>query len=215
LISGIAIKVCGLTSLADAECAARCGADYFGFNLYPKSPRFISLEKCSAIASPVLSGKRVAVMVEPSMLELEQATKAGFDYFQVHFRHDFPFASLAAWSGAVGASHLWLAPKLPPEIDVDSSWLPLASLFVLDTFQAESFGGSGRTGDWSKFSKHRKAHPTKHWMLAGGLKPDNVAEALRESGARFVDVNSGVESSPGVKDPGKLEALAAAIRHRQ
>lgn len=215
MISGITIKVCGLTSLADAECADRCGADYFGFNLYPKSPRFISLERCSAIASPALSGKRVAVMVEPSARELEQATKAGFDYFQVHFRHDFPFASLAAWSGAVGANRLWMAPKLPQGTDVEASWLPLASLFVLDTFQEDAFGGSGQTGDWSKFARHREAHPTKRWMLAGGLKPDNVAEALRESGARFIDANSGVESSPGVKDREKLEALAAAVRRHK
>jgi phosphoribosylanthranilate isomerase len=111
-----------------------------------------------------------------------------------------------------GAHRLWLAPKLPPGEDVPAEWLPLAATFLLDTFHAGGFGGSGKTGDWDKFARHQQGHPQNTWVLAGGLTPDNITGAIASSGTRFVDVNSGVESSPGVKDRVKLERLAAALK---
>jgi phosphoribosylanthranilate isomerase len=109
------------------------------------------------------------------------------------------------------ADRLWLAPKLPPGSDVPAAWLPLAKHFLLDTFHASGFGGSGKTGDWEKFARHRKAHPEKRWMLAGGLNPVNIGEALRATGANFTDVNSGVESAPGVKDQTLLKKFIVAV----
>ena len=111
----------------------------------------------------------------------------------------------------VGAERLWLAPKLPPDADVPAALLPLAKHFLLDTFHPEKFGGTGATGDWRKFASHRKMHPEKTWILSGGLNPENIGEALRASSARFVDVNSGVESAPGVKDQDKLKRFVAAL----
>ena len=212
MIEGIELKVCGLTSLADAQAAAKSGADYLGFNFYPASPRFVAPEKYRAFASALPAGKRVAVLVEPSEAELAQAAGDGFDFFQIHFRHDLPLARIAAWAGQVGANRLWLAPKLPPAVDASPEWLPLTDHFLLDTFAEEVFGGSGRTGDWAKFSRHRSSHPGKRWILAGGLNPANISEALRQSGARLVDANSGIESAAGVKDQAKLRAFAGAIR---
>jgi phosphoribosylanthranilate isomerase len=212
MIDGIGFKVCGLTSLEDALFADRCGADYLGFNLYPKSPRYFSLAQFGALAARVPVQRRMAVMVEPTANELAAARTAGFDFFQIHFRHDFAPESIAAWSAAVGAENLWLAPKLPPGVDVMPAWLPYAQFFLLDTFQANVFGGSGRTGDWPKFARHQRAHPDIRWVLSGGLNPDNIGEALRQSGARFVDVNSGVESAPGIKDHAKLERFVARLR---
>jgi phosphoribosylanthranilate isomerase len=95
---------------------------------------------------------------------------------------------------------------------VATAWLPLAETFLLDTFHAEKFGGTGRTGDWEKFARHQQAHPQKTWILSGGLNPENIGEALRRSGARFVDVNSGVESAPGAKDHAKIELFVAALQ---
>ena len=83
--------------------------------------------------------------------------------------------------------------------------LPFAKHFLLDTFHADSFGGTGQIGDWPKFARHRQVHPEKTWILAGGLNAENIGDAVRASGARFVDVNSGVESAPGVKDHAKLK----------
>jgi phosphoribosylanthranilate isomerase len=211
MISGRQLKICGLTDPADAAAAAASGADWLGFILHPGSPRRIALADYVAAADRWPALPRVAVAVEPSPDEVRAMRAAGFDRFQIHFRHDRPVAELAAWAEIVGPDRLWLAPKLPPEVEVAPAWLPLAGTFLLDTFHA-GFGGSGLTGDWVKFARHRRAHTGHGWILAGGLTADNVAEAVRQSGATWIDANSGVEASPGRKDPGKLAAFAGALR---
>lgn len=211
MIDGIRIKVCGLTSLVDAEFADRCGVDCFGFIFYPKSPRYIAPETFRAMAKRLPERKKVAVMVEPTLAELAELSAVGFDFFQIHFRHDLPAATVGSWAETVGVDRLWLAPKLPPAADVPVALLPLAKHFLLDTFHADKFGGTGATGDWSKFARHQQTHADKTWILSGGLNPENIGEALRASGARFVDVNSGVESAPGVKDQEKLKRFVVAV----
>ncbi len=215
MIDGIRLKICGLTTLVDAEFVDRAGADALGFILYPKSPRYISLLQYKAMAPRLPEGrKRVAVMVEPTDAELAEALAAGFDCFQIHFNPvKVPVATVAAWSQAVGPKRLWLAPKLPPGGEVGGELLPLADTFLIDTFHPDSFGGTGRTGDWAGFARQQAAHPEKTWILAGGLTPENITAALTESGAKFVDVNSGVEAVPGVKDHDKVRQLVVTI-HR-
>ncbi|MSU49791.1 MAG: phosphoribosylanthranilate isomerase [Opitutus sp.] len=213
MIDGIRFKVCGLTSLVDAEFADRCGADYLGFNFYPKSPRYLSLTQYRAMAPRLPERRKVAVSVSPSVEDLTAWREAGFDYFQIHFPAETPAAQLAVWSKTVGSKRLWLAPKLPVETEVSPAMLAAAKFVLLDTFHAAGFGGSGQTGDWGKFARHRAAHPENFWILAGGLNPENIGEALKASGARFVDVNSGVESAPGVKDEAKLRRFVVAL-HR-
>ena len=210
MIGELRLKVCGLTTAEDAAAAAGIGADYLGFILYPKSPRHLPLARFGALRPRLPARPKVAVMVAPSEAELAAAQAAGFDFFQVHF----PVTDLAAARrahAAVGAARLWLAPKLPPEAELAPELLALADTWLLDTYRAESFGGTGHTGDWAKFRRLREAHPAKTWVLAGGLAPDNVAAAVAATGAGTIDVNSGVESAPGRKDPAKLAALRAAL----
>jgi phosphoribosylanthranilate isomerase len=211
MINGIRLKVCGLTSLVDADAADAVGADALGFIFYPKSPRGITLTQYAAMKDRLPLRKKVAVTVEPSAAELAALVTQGFDYFQIHFGVQTPVATLAAWSQLTGRASLWLAPKLPPGQEVKPEWLPLADTFLLDTFHADKFGGTGETGDWAKFRHHREAHPARTWILSGGLNPGNVAAAVTATGARFLDVNSGVELSPGVKDPAKLKAFILAL----
>jgi phosphoribosylanthranilate isomerase len=212
MIGAFQLKVCGQTRVVDARVAAELGADYLGFILYPKSPRHLSLARYQELSPELPAGpRRVAVMVEPSIDELAAANAAGFDFFQIHCAHTTPLATVQAWSTQVGSHRLWLAPKLPPGEDVPAAWLPLAATFLLDTFHSEGFGGSGKTGDWEKFSRHQQSNPQHTWILAGGLNPENIAEAVARSGTHFVDVNSGVESSPGVKDHAKLRRLAEVL----
>ncbi len=211
MINGIRLKICGLTSLVDAGLADRCGADYLGFILHPKSVRHVGLAQYRAMAPRLPDRKKVAVIVEPSVDDLAEILAAGFDFVQVHCAHETPAATVEAWARAVGRPRLWLAPRLPPDVEVPVELLPTADTFLFDAFHAEKFGGTGRTADWTKFRRHREAHPEKTWILAGGLNPENVAVGLQATGARFVDVNSGVEASPGVKDPAKLDALAARL----
>ncbi len=211
MIAGIRVKICGLRSLVDAEAADRVGADYLGFILHPKSPRCITLEQFRAVRPRLPPRQKVAVTVEPRAEVLAGLIDAGFDHLQVHFRAETPAETVAGWAAAA-PGRLWLAPKLPPGTPWRPEWLAAAGTLLMDTYHATGFGGSGQTGDWDSFARLRREHPTHHWILAGGLNPQNVLAALGRSGARWIDVNSGVESAPGVKDAAKLAELASAIR---
>lgn len=212
MIGDLQFKVCGMKRAEDARLAAELGADFLGFIFYSKSPRYLAFEAYEALAVSLPRGpRRVAVMVEPAGKDLARAKALGFDFFQIHARHDTAPETVRGWSEAVGAEKLWLAPKLPPGAAFPEAWLSLAGTFLVDTFHAEGFGGSGRTGDWAGFAALMKAHPAKRWILAGGLNPENVGAAIAATGARVVDLNSGVESAPGEKSPEKLRAAAAAL----
>lgn len=211
MIDGIRFKVCGLTSLVDAEFADKCGADYLGFINYPKSPRYISLTQYKAMRARLPDRRKVAVSVEPTDAELEAMSDAGFDFFQIHFRLETPVERLTAWSKLVGEKRLWLAPKLPPGADVPPAALAVAKFILFDTYHREGFGGSGKTGDWTNFVRHQNAHRGNLWVLAGGLNPENIGEAITQTQPKLVDVNSGVESAPGVKDEAKLKAFVVAL----
>lgn len=210
MIAGIRVKVCGITSAGDAEAAAAIGADFLGFILYPKSPRFLPLPEFAGLRPRLPALPKVAVMVAPGDSELAAAEQAGFDFFQIHFPADNPGSAMAA-AALLGAERLWLAPKLPPEVELDPQWLPLAATWLIDAYRADSFGGTGHTGDWAKFRRYRLAYPELRWVLAGGLSPENAFAAVGATGARAIDVNSGVELAPGRKDPAKLAALRAAL----
>jgi phosphoribosylanthranilate isomerase len=211
MIAGIRVKVCGLRSLVDAEAADLAGADYLGFILYAKSPRWITIEQFRALLPRLPPRQKVAVSVEPRPEELSAWLAAGFDQVQVHFRPETPAETVAAWAAAAPGK-LWLAPKIPPGVPWRADWLAATPTLLLDTYHPSGFGGSGRTGDWSYYARCKAEYPGHHWILAGGLGPENVARAISESGARWIDVNSGVESAPGVKDAAKISQLAAAIR---
>ena len=211
MINGIRLKVCGLTSLNDAEMADRAGAYYLGFVLHPQSPRHVTLEQYRGMAGRLPERRKVAVTVDPTLAELREIAAAGFDFVQVHFDAGMHPNGAPDWDAACRAHRVWLAPRLSPGSDIPPGVLDLADTFLFDAFSADKFGGSGKTADWTKFRRHREAHPEKTWVLAGGLNPENIGVALKVTGARFVDVNSGVEASPGVKDLAKLNAFVAEI----
>lgn len=208
----VQIKVCGLTREEDVERALALGADYCGFIVYSKSPRGISLERAGELAVRVPEGKRVLVDVETGSEELERMRGAGFDYFQIHTGLQVGLATLATWSGLVGKERLWIAPRVPPGEAFPETVLQFAATCLVDTFKKDHFGGTGQTGDWASFAQLQASHPKTHWVLAGGLSPANVLEAVAQTGARHLDLNSGVESSPGVKDEAKLREVFRILR---
>ncbi len=213
MINGVQTKICGLKSVADAQYAIDAGADYLGFILWPKSPRYIPLAEAQAIAPQLIgNAKRVAVVVEPSMGELEELKAAGFDYYQVHFPNETPFFEVALWTEVISPTQLWLAPKALPGKSLDPAFFPLADMILVDTFKAEGYGGTGQTGDWAEFVRLRSQYTKVNWVLAGGLNPENITAAIKATGAQIVDVNSGVESAPGVKDHAKITALFDALK---
>lgn len=214
MINGIQLKVCGLTRSEDARAAAAIGADFLGFILYPKSLRYVDADAFVKMAPGLPDLKRVAVMVKPTVDELLATRELGFDHFQLHFDPDVDRSLVESWVAALDRRELWLAPRLRDEVAFPDWLLPLAETFHVDTFRKDAFGGSGETGDWGRFKSLRASHPDKKWNLAGGLTPENVADAIRQSGADLIDLSSGVEQSPGLKDPEKLQALRIALENR-
>jgi phosphoribosylanthranilate isomerase len=156
----------------------------------------------------------VLVDVATPPAQLEQYLSLGFDHYQIHFDLDIPIASVAAWSEIAGADGLWVAPRIPPgEAGFPQILMEFADTILLDTFSKSAYGGTGKAGqNWQRFLDCSILYQHKRWILAGGLAPDNVGAALAFTQAGTIDVNSGVESAPGIKDPDKLRRLFAAVR---
>ncbi|MGC9451227.1 MAG: phosphoribosylanthranilate isomerase [Oceanipulchritudo sp.] len=203
------VKVCGITRPEDAELALSLGARYIGIILYEKSPRAVPPERVPELLGAIPPGKRVLVDVAPGADRLETFLPLGFDAYQIHFDLNTSMASVAAWSGLVGQQALWAAPRIPPgEPHFPQILMEFADTILLDTYDKEAYGGTGRAGrNWQRFLDCTLLYQHKNWILAGGLSPDNVREALDFTNAGTIDVNSGVEARPGIKDPEKLRRL--------
>lgn len=212
MCKSVEIKICGLTREEDVELAHALGADYFGFIVYPKSPRGLTLERAVELSRVVPAEKRVIVDVETEPQLLERYRDAGFGAYQIHSGSEAGFATLAVWSGLVGADRLWFAPRIAPEESFPERATEFAQTVLVDTYSASQVGGTGETGDWGRFAELSRAYPHIHFILAGGLGPGNAKAALAESGATRLDFNSGVESAPGIKNPEKLRALFRVLR---
>lgn len=211
MTSDIKVKICGLTEVAQVEAVARAGAAYAGFVFFAKSPRNVSVEKAQELAwaAPVGLAK-VALTVNADDATLDAINDAvPLDMLQLHGsespervveirkRYGLPVMK------AVGIGDEGDLPKI-------EEYGRVADQLLIDAKPpkgAELPGGNGLAFDW-KLVK-RKYWPCP-WMLAGGLTPENVALAIEMTGARQVDVSSGVESAPGVKDAGLVEAFVRA-----
>ncbi len=210
----VTVKICGITRAADARRALELGADYLGVIVYEKSPRAVPLQQVPRLLEAIPPAKRVLVDVMPSVERLEQCLALGFAACQIHFDLEAPLSALAGWSGVAGADALWLAPRIPPEEEAfPQIIMEFADTILLDTYARDAYGGTGKAGaNWQRFLDCTLLYQHKRWILAGGLSPENIVEALRFTQAEWVDVNSGVESAPGIKDPARLELLFARIR---
>lgn len=206
------LKVCGITDPTEARRCVELGADYIGVIVARQSPRRVPDAQIPELLAAIPGGKRVLVDVNPSTEDLERYGDMGFDYFQIHFDLEAPLASLAGWSGIVGADCLWLAPRIPMGDTFPQVILGFTDTIVLDSYSTKAYGGTGVAGGWERFSDWKTLYQHKRFVLAGGLAPTNIAAALQATGAEIIDVNSGVEISPGRKDFDKLERLAATVR---
>ncbi|HUL60837.1 MAG TPA: phosphoribosylanthranilate isomerase [Anaeromyxobacteraceae bacterium] len=199
----VQVKICGITRREDAEAAVRLGADALGFNFWPRSKRFVSPEAARAIVRalpPFVTA--VGVFVDPSRDELLRAAEAsGIAVVQLH--GDEPPALCASIPLPVIKA---IRVATPHDLAALASYE--VSAFLLDS-ASPGYGGSGQPFDWELAAE---AAAEVRVILAGGLGPDNVAEAIRTVRPYAVDVASGVESSPGVKDPTLLERFIRAAR---
>jgi phosphoribosylanthranilate isomerase len=204
----VTVKICGINDPAALAAAAEAGADWIGFVFYPPSPRFVTPAQASAISHSHLGGPaRVGLFVEPSDAEVAAAlASVGLDVLQVYADAERATAlrrrfGLPVWH-AVGVARAADLPRAAEGVDG----------FLLDAKPPKDAalpGGNARRFDWSLL--HGWGSPLP-WLLAGGLTPDNVADALRLSGAPGVDVSSGVERRRGEKDPALIHAFIAAVR---
>lgn len=210
----VAIKVCGITRIEDARLALDAGADYIGVITYPKSPRFVPHEQLPYLLEAIPPGKRVMVTVSPGTDELEEFLPYQFDYYQLHFDLEVSLATLAGWSGIVGQHALWGAPRIPPdEVQFPQVIMEFADTLLLDAYSKAAYGGTGLAGsNWQRFRDCAILYQHKRWILAGGLNPGNIREAIEATGATAVDVNSGIEQSAGIKDARLLRAFFEAVR---
>jgi phosphoribosylanthranilate isomerase len=196
------VKICGITRLEDAEHAIARGADALGFVFWPGSPRAIAPDRARAIAAAVPSTVIVGVFVNQTIEEVSRIAQAvQLDAIQLHGNEGAEYAAqlkrpvLKAIGAGAAAGQ------------TAGAW-PGRVLLLLDAVDPERHGGTGRTVDWPSAAVLARHRPV---MLAGGLRPGNVAEAIQTVQPFGIDVSSGVESCPGKKDPARLKALFEAI----
>jgi phosphoribosylanthranilate isomerase len=211
---GIAVKICGVTTVAAADAAIRAGADYLGLVFHAPSPRNLALEQASAIAGHARGRIRlVALVVDPSdELAAAVAQAVAPDYFQLHGRETPARASeLVSRFGIPAIKGFGVAEAA--DLAKVSAYDDVAEMFLFDAkapANAKTPGGHGVAFDWQLMAGRRFARP---WLLAGGLNAQNVARAIGSAEAPGVDVSSGVESAPGTKDAQKIAAFIAAARN--
>ncbi len=201
-----------MTQEVDIGQALSLGANYVGFIVYPKSPRALKLESAAALSASVPQGKRVIVDVNTTPANLKRYRDAGFDCFQIHVDASVGQEQLAAYLDIVDRNQLWLAPRIAPSDPFPEQLLHYADTILLDTYSKDKFGGTGHTGDFARFADLKQQFAGTAWVLAGGLNASNIAAAVKQSTASMVDVNSGVESAPGIKDAQKLRDFFQALR---
>jgi len=200
----IKIKICGLTHIDDALQACACGADALGLVFYEKSPRCVTREQARAIVAalpPFVTTVGLFVNEDPETVR-EIVDFCGLDVIQLH-GDEGPDACFFPPRRVLKALRVRGAESL-----AGVERFAVAAL-LLDAWHPDSYGGTGQLGDWKLAARLAAERPV---ILAGGLNPQNVAEAIRQVRPYGVDVSSGVESSPGRKDPARVAAFIRNAR---
>ncbi|TCO72102.1 phosphoribosylanthranilate isomerase [Rhodovulum euryhalinum] len=213
MASDIRVKICGLTDAPSVAAAVSAGAAYLGFVFFPKSPRNLDIETARALAADVPPGlAKVALTVDAEDAMLAAILeRVPIDMLQLH-GHETPgrVAGIRARFGLPVMKAVGVADEA--DLAQITDYARVADQLLVDAKPPRDAvlpGGNGLSFDWRLIANRRWPVP---WMLAGGLTPDNVAEAIRLTGARQVDVSSGVETAPGAKDAALIERFIAAAR---
>ena len=213
----VLVKICGITNEADARLAVDAGADFLGFILVPSTPRYVTPERAAEIIRALRDGKWektpgsrrhcvteslpkfVGVFLDAPEAEIRAAVElCGFDVIQLHGEEP------AALATRLGPERVWKMMHLRTPQDVAAAEQYPAAAILADTVSGGKRGGTGQTGDWSLAAALAKQRRT---VLAGGLTPENVAEAVRQVRPWALDVGSGVEAAPGRKDAAKVRTF--------
>ena len=203
----VRIKICGITNLMDARLSADLGAHALGFIFYPKSPRSVRPDAARAIIDnlpPFIMTVGVFVDEEAGVVR-EIAATAGLDWVQLHGQESPEYCRSLGRRVIKGfrikdTNSLTLLPDYRESVQA----------FLFDTYKAGTAGGTGTTFDWTLARQAKESGPI---ILAGGLTPANVAQAIKAAQPAAVDVASGVEAAPGKKDPEKLREFFEAVKN--
>lgn len=207
-------KICGLSTPETVDAALAGGAAFLGFNFFPRSPRYVTTDAAARLARAVRAGpgKVVAVTVDPDddlVDEIARVLKP--DLIQLHGRETPARVSQIKARTSLGVIKV-LSVSDAPDIDAGGAYEGLVDHLMFDARPPTGSvlpGGMGAQFDWDLLAGRRYARP---YFLAGGLDPWNLSEAVRRSGAPMVDVSSGVERGPGLKDPALITAFLDAVK---
>lgn len=200
------IKICGITRMEDALFCADQGADFLGFIFVPSTPRFIEPEQAAEIARVLRDRERrprlVGVFRDASPAYVSEiATLVGLDNVQLHGSEtDDDIRAI----GIPAIKTFRVGDALP-----DTTAHAAAEWFLFDTFEERRAGGTGRRFDWSLLAGYSRSKP---FFLAGGMNAENIAAAISLVRPNGIDISSGVESEPGIKDHAKVEKLFERVR---
>jgi phosphoribosylanthranilate isomerase len=206
----LGIKICGLTSLDQTEAVIASGADAIGFNFWPHSKRYLSLDAARSWLPNLTAGPAlIAVVVNPDAELLDALiTSRLFHSIQLHGDESPQDVATLMARGV----HIIKALQVRDE----SSLLAIADYpcpdILLDAFNPGLYGGVGEPFPWHLFELARQRFPQKRLILSGGLTPENIAQAVSQTRPAAIDVASGVESSPGIKDLDKVRAFITQAR---
>ncbi len=205
MIINIKVKICGITNIEDAQAAFEMGADMLGFNFCPQSPRFVRPEVAIGIIRKLPTFiDNVGVFVNAPLEQIKAVAESGYlNWIQLHGDETPEFCSKVHFSNIRTIK----AVRVKSEQDIQDAKSYYTYAVLLDAFSSDAYGGTGKTFDWSLI----KGLP-KRIFLAGGITPDNVAEAIG-TGVYGIDICSGIELSPGKKDHEKMRRLFDVIRH--
>lgn len=207
----IRIKVCGITRLQDALYAAECGADALGFIFHRKSPRYVDPEEARLIIEqlpPFVDA--VGVFVDREREEVEEILRyCRLGYVQLHGEESPKYVErLSRFASPCEAVKAFRVGGHTVAEDFEP-YVPYVKTFLLDTYDKDAAGGTGKSFDWSIISRLGLRKP---YVLAGGLNPENITAALQTVRPSAVDVNSGVEVAPGLKDHRLIREFVRIVR---
>jgi len=207
---GVEIKICGLSTREAVDAAIIAGADYVGFVHFEKSPRHVTLEQAAALRKQAAGRIKTALLLVNASPELtgKALEVARPDIVQFHG------SETPEWLQLVRKYHdveIWkaLGVKDAGTLAASRRYIGAADRLLFDAPAQALPGGTGKSFDWALLAQFDHQLP---WGVAGGLTPENVGDAIRLTGAGLVDTSSGVESTPGVKDVGKIAAFCEAVR---
>lgn len=199
------IKICGITNVDDALCAAACGADAIGFIFHPASPRCVTPERVKAIIA-ALPAKlvKVGVFVNRDAEEVARISgECGLDLIQLHGDESPEYCRQFPAERLIKA----VSPRTQAELQALDAYEVRA--FLADFREPDRYGGTGKQADWNLAAALGRKRPL---ILAGGLTEENIAEAIAAVSPQAVDINSGIERAPGIKDHDRMRRIVAIIR---